>query len=78
MAKAKNKTQESKSIVVADFSQRMKNFEADLIKLIQLHQVGLRPEIAADRTKIQATMVYIDLIEMKKQQDEANNANKTE
>lgn len=67
MAKAKNK----EAAVSVDFPQRVKDFEAGLLKLIQTHQVGLRPELAADRTKIVAILNYIDLAELKKLDAEA-------
>lgn len=56
----------AKETVVAPFPERVKILEEGLLKLIQETQVGLRPELAADRTKIAAVLNYIDLVEISK------------
>lgn len=65
MSRAKSKNKESAPATVV-FADRVKVFETELIELIKKHQVGMRPELASDRTKIVAILNYIDLAEVAK------------
>lgn len=64
------KSKKTKETVVP-FPDRVKTFETELIELIKKHQVGIRPELASDRTKIMAVLNYIDLVEITKANAEA-------
>lgn len=61
MAKAKNKNKDT-AVAVIDVKQRVKNFEADVLKAVQTHQVGIRPYMDKYGPKIE----YVDLVELAK------------
>lgn len=62
-AKNRNKKRVAKALAVIPVEQRIKNFEADIIKAVQTHQVGIRPYNDKYGPKIE----YVDLVEAAKQ-----------
>lgn len=67
MAQAK-----SKAVVLKPYEDRMKEFEKRVIELVKELKVGIQPMLASDHTKIMAILSYVDLAEVEKKDEKAN------